>query len=72
MIQTSFADSLSEFDHVALNAKHTVILDYDGIRRYYPCENALDAVILMHALCKTYPEVELWEGDKLVQKYKAF
>ena len=62
---------LSEFEEIALNAKHTVILEFDGIRRYYPCENAYDAILLMDALCKTYTNAELWQGDKLIQKHNV-
>ncbi len=50
---------------------YTIILRHDGINRYYPAENPGDAVVLMDALCRKYPEVELWKGNKLVQKYSV-
>ena len=37
-----------------MNFTYTVILDFDGIRRHYLCEDYFDAAVLVDALERRY------------------
>jgi hypothetical protein len=48
---------------------HTVIIRHHGSDWHYTCEGPHAALILFHALTKTFTRVEMWRGTEMVECY---